>query len=144
MKKYPLPSFLSEFKLTEQQYERWLARKASSLALRDRERFKDNSINKETYKVNIHNSVERSKGFDEYTGEKLEWGLISTYNNVDSIESGIEYKKKFHLLPTVDHVAQNGLGEFRICSWRTNDCKNDLSLTELIAFCKKIIENNAR
>ena len=36
------------------------------------------------------------------------------------------------LLPTVDHVdPESTEADFRICGWRTNDCKNDLTITEL-------------
>jgi hypothetical protein len=38
--------------------------------------------------------------------------------------------------------AGDGLGraDFRICAWRTNGCKNDLSAAELLAFCHRVIE----
>jgi hypothetical protein len=40
----------------------------------------------------------------------------------------------------VDHVG-DGLAspDFRICAWRTNDCRNDLSAEELLAFCHGVI-----
>jgi hypothetical protein len=44
-------------------------------------------------------------------------------------------------LPTVDHV-NDGLGpaDFRICAWRTNDAKNDQSLDEFVALCRRVID----
>lgn len=79
-----------------------------------------------------------SAGMDFYTGEALDWLLISKYNNNESKKGGRQYKAKFSLLPTVDHVNDGlGLPDFKICSWRFNDAKNDLSLQEFIELCKK-------
>ena len=75
-------------------------------------------------------------GLDQYTGEELDWKLMSQYNNDESKELGREYKKRHALLPTVDHVGDGtGPADFKICSWRTNDCKNDLTIEELRDFC---------
>jgi hypothetical protein len=85
-------------------------------------------------------AVLESGGLDTYTGEPLAWELISTYDN-DSSKSGKRaYKKQFALLPTVDHLDE-GLGapSFAICSWRSNDCKNDLDGSELLDFCRKVL-----
>jgi hypothetical protein len=51
-----------------------------------------------------------------------------------------DYKKQYALLPTVDHL-DDGLGEpkFAICGWRTNDCKNDLTIEELAEFCRMFL-----
>ena len=82
-----------------------------------------------------------SEGFDYYTGEQLDWSLISTYDNSQSKQLGRAYKKRFEFLPSVDHV-DDGLGpaNFKICGWRTNDCKNDLSHEELQEFCKLVLK----
>ena len=29
--------------------------------------------------------------------------------------------------------------DFRICSWRTNDCKNDLSAEKILEFCRSVL-----
>ena len=93
------------------------------------------------YKVVIHQAVIESNGFDAYTNEQLDWSLLSQYNNEESKKYRREYKKRFALLPTVDHVGDGlGAADFKICAWRTNDCKNDLSIEELIDFCRKILK----
>ena len=138
-RKYQLPAFLEEIQ-TQESYERWLHRKALAHVRRDRRRGNERATNAE-YKFAIHEAVIESEGFDAYTNEQLHWHLLSQYDNEQSRKHGREYKRDFALLPTADHVG-DGLGEadFKICSWRTNDCKNDLSIEELVAFCRKILE----
>ena len=77
---------------------------------------------------------------DAYTGRPLKWKLIGQYKNKNSKAAKRDYKKKFADLPTVDHVG-DGMGkpEFMICSWRTNDCKNDLTIKELVKFCEQFL-----
>ena len=140
-RKYQRPNFLDEI-ITQEAYEKWLHRKALTHVKRDRNRGNNSAIVEE-YKIAIHNAVIECNGFDSYTNEKLDWTLISTYNNKESKQYGRIYKKKFALLPSVDHV-DDGLGspKFKICSWRTNDAKNDLSLEEFVELCKKVVENS--
>jgi hypothetical protein len=128
-------------------YKRWLQRRATSLARRDRKYLQDQGKNTKTvvvkeYKTAIHDSVCKCQGKDAYTGEALDWTLLSKWNNEDAKKFKRNYKKEFALLPTVDHVDELGIAKFKICAWRTNDAKNDLSLNELIDFCKKIIKKN--
>lgn len=140
-KKYEIPAFLVGT-VAQDQYERWLRRKAVAHVRRDRRRGNPAATNAE-YKVEIHRAVIESEGRDCYTGEQLNWSLISTYENERSKAEGRRYKATFALLPTVDHVA-DGLGpaEFKICSWRTNDAKHDLSLPEFISLCEKVLRHN--
>lgn len=137
-KKYELPDFLLG-RCTQVRYERWLRAKADAHVRRDRKRGNGTAIG-EAYRVAIHAAVVASNGSDCYTGEPLEWESISTYCNEESGMRRREYKRELALLPTVDHVG-DGLGapDFRICAWRTNDCKNDLSADELLAFCRRIV-----
>ena len=104
------------------------------------------SLNKNSsckiYKEAFHKTVIDSKGKDFYTKEELDWSLISTYNNKQSKEGGRNYKKKFALLPTIDHY-DDKYENFVICSWRINDAKNDLSHHEFIELCKKVIKASA-
>ena len=138
-KKYALPSFL-EGRCTQDVYERWLRAKADAHVRRDRKRGNAEAI-REAYRIAIHAAVIESGGNDYYTGEPLEWERISTYSNEESEARRRAYKRELALLPTVDHVG-DGLGapDFRICAWRTNDCKNDLTADELLAFCRRVIE----
>ena len=139
-RKYELPDFLNR-DITQGVYERWLHRKAVAHVRRDRRRGNKAATN-EAYKIAIHKAVTESEGRDFYTGEQLHWRLISQYENEQAKASGRKYKRKFALLPTVDHV-NDGLGppDFQICAWRTNDAKNDLPLDEFIALCQRVIDH---
>jgi hypothetical protein len=90
--------------------------------------------------VALHEAVLRSGGSDEYTGDPLRWDLISTYDNERSRVDRRVYKRGFALLPTVDHVGDGtGAPDFKICSWRVNDAKNDLSYAEFLELCRAVL-----
>lgn len=93
----------------------------------------------------IDRAVHRCAGRDHYTGEDLNWLLLSRYSNAESRALGRTYKAKFALLPSVDHVG-NGRGEadFKICAWRTNDAKNDLPYEEFVALCRSVVLHSDR
>jgi hypothetical protein len=139
-KKYELPTFLSG-KVTQLVYERWLYRKARAHTIRDRRRG-DSSIIGENYRVAIHSAVVESGGLDAYTGEELNWSLISMYDNEKSRIGRRGYKHGFAFLPTVDHAEEASPGAFKICSWRTNGFKGDLEMTELLDLCRAVLEHN--
>lgn len=137
--KYELPPFLDDAVVTRQVYVRWLDRKAKAHARRDRRRW-GGAIRVSCYKQAIHRAVCESNGRDFYTHEELNWSLISKYDNRDSQRLGVKYKKRFALLPTVDHAdPESKQADFRICGWRTNDCKNDLTVEELRTFCETLL-----
>lgn len=143
MRKFERPKFLRGV-LSREAYERWLHRKASAHVRRDRKR--GNGIcTGSGYRAAIHKAVVNSKGRDAYTRERLDWGLVSKYDNKASKSGGRAYKHAFALLPTVDHIG-DGLdsGDFVICSWRTNDAKNDLPLREFLEVCKRVLEANRK
>jgi hypothetical protein len=136
-KKHALPLFL-EGVVTEEVYERWLKRKAVAHVKRDRKRGRVCAVS--SYKEAIHAAVIASNGMDAYTGEQLAWPLISTYDNDDSKDGRHAYKAGFALLPTVDHhQADVHDANFKICAWRTNDAKNDLSLDAFIELCRRVL-----
>ena len=138
MKKYQLPRFL-EGVITQAYYERWLHRKAMAHVRRDRGRGSKDATNEE-YKIAIHRAVEESQGKDAYTDEPLDWALISTYANEESKAQKGQYKKRFALLPSLDHISDGcGATLFKICAWRTNDAKNDLTYQEFVDLCTKVI-----
>jgi len=139
--KYQLPVFLLG-QVTQETYERWLRRKAQAHIKRDRQRGNETAIGEE-YRDAIHAAVVESGGCDAYTGEKLDWSLISRYDNDESKENGRRYKKVFALLPTVDHVGDGTVSaDFKICGWRTNDAKNDLDLTDFLLVCRGVLEHH--
>jgi hypothetical protein len=109
---------------------------------RDRKRFGIDSCTVSGYKAAIHEAVKNGGHRDFYTGEVLDWRLISTYRNAASIEGKSKYKKSLALLPTVDHTLdENGKLKFVICSWRMNDMKNDLSDGELYELCELVLRH---
>lgn len=137
-KKRTLPSFL-ESRVSAPNYKRWLVRKAAAHLKRDRKRGNAQSSGA-AYRDAIHAAVVRSQGKDAYTGEPLDWTLISHYNNEASQAGRHGYKAGFALLPTVDHIeASSRESGFCICAWRTNDAKNDLSRDDFIDLCVRVL-----
>lgn len=136
-RKHALPDFLSGV-VSPDAYEKWLARKAAAHVKRDRKRGHNCFI--AAYKEAIHAAVVHCAGLDAYTGEPLDWSLICTYKNEDSQAGRHAYKAGFALLPTVDHISSDSTeASFKICAWRTNDSKNDLSVDSFIDLCRKVL-----
>jgi hypothetical protein len=142
--KYPLPDFLKD-KCDQKKYSTWLHRKAQAHATRDRKRNRKRDCTVSRYKADIHNAVLSGGDRDFYTNELLDWSLISTFEN-DAARMGRSlYKKKFWLLPTVDHTFdERGEQKFVICSWKINDAKSDLTLEEFHALCETVLRNRDR
>ncbi len=138
--KFAVPEFLKH--LTSQaKYERWLRAKAAAHANRDQKRGLT-GVTAAAYRSAIHQAVLESNGRDAYTGELLDWKLLSQYDNTKSKAGRHGYKKSFGLLPTVDHVeASARTATFRICAWRTNDAKHDLSTQEFIELCARVVQH---
>ena len=137
--KYELPHFL-QGRFEHKDYVTWLRRKAQNLANRDKDRWKQD-VSKAAYMQAIHDAVLRSEGRDAYTHEMLDWSLLRQYDNEESQRRGSSYKRQFALLPTVDHADPGSRQpDFRICGWRTNDWKSDLTLEELRELCQKFLE----
>jgi hypothetical protein len=129
---------------TDVAYKKWLHRKAQAHVSRDKKRWKL-PLSVAEYKKAIHAAVLKSAGRDTYTGDILDWSLISKYDNTKSKQGGTDYKKTFAMLPTVDHAGDvPGDMNFQICSWRTNDAKSDLTLEEFVELCRKVVEHNDR
>ncbi|WP_244117998.1 hypothetical protein [Burkholderia gladioli] len=137
-RKDQLPEFLDGV-VTADVYFRWLARKAAAHVRRDRKRFANGAMGA-AYRKAIHDAVMASGGRDDYTGEKLDWRLISKYANAEAQTGRHHYKAGFALLPTVDHVeASLSFVSFKICAWRTNDAKNDLSVDAFLLLCERVL-----
>ena len=140
---YEIPDFVKESGVSQKAYKTWLDHKARAHEKRDSKRRPEKDISIEDYKKAIHEAVMLSGGIDAYTKERLAWDLISKYENTEAANQGLVYFKKFELLPTVDHEDSSARSaSFKICGWRTNDCKSHLTLSELKEFCKKILDNN--
>lgn len=142
-RKYELPAFLAGI-ISQEPYSLWLKNRATAHVRRDRKRGNPTAMISD-YKEAIHRAVDETKDQDCYTGERLDWSLISTYDNQESKTGGRRYKAKFALLPTVDHVNDGtGPADFRICGWRTNNAKHDLKLCEFLELCEKVLHYNKR
>jgi hypothetical protein len=138
-KVYPVPSILG---IPQETYVRWLRRKAAAHVKRDRLRC-DYEIMGEEYRQLIHAAVVNHGARDFYTGENLNWTLVSTYSNDEAKLGRAVYKSSFALLPTVDHImGDNERYDFVICSWRTNDAKADLPYSEFLALCRRVVEHS--
>lgn len=136
--KYEMPAFLpSEIK--QPKYQKWLHGRAVAHCRRDKKRG-NTTATTEAYKIAIHDAVTRCGGHDHYTGELLEWSLLGQYRNAESKAQKRRFKSKFALLPSVDHVG-DGLSEadFKICAWRTNDAKSDLTHDQFVALCRLVV-----
>lgn len=121
-------------------YSRWLHRKATAHARRDRKR--DMACTIARYKAEIHAAVCSSGHLDFYTGEPLDWSLVSTYDNESSREGRTRYKQALALLPTVDHtVDELGRPKFVICSWYVNAAKSDLTLEKFYELCERVLKH---
>jgi hypothetical protein len=134
---YPLPKYLMG-RCTPSMYIKWLNNKADTLLKRDKKREKPYAAaaTVRQYKGKIHRAVMQSNGCDPYTGDALAWELIGTWDTSSRQPDG--YKKKFGIMPTVDHVDPAAL-EFEICSWLTNDAKSDLNPDDFIKLCKRVV-----
>lgn len=137
-KKFGLPDFLSGV-LTEDRYKKWLYRKAAAHLRRDKNAGNTHATGA-MYRELIHQAVCESKGLDAYTGETLDWSLISRFNNEAAELHGRKYKHGFAMLPTVDHVSnRRDKASFLICSWKTNDAKSDLDYEDFVELCAKVL-----
>lgn len=138
---YPVPDCIKG-QCEQKKYSRWLHRKANAHVKRDRKRFGKDDCTVSNYKAAIHAAVCAGGERDYYTGEVLDWHLVSTYNNDASKEGKMKYKSEFALLPTVDHTFdEHGQQKFVICSWRVNDAKSDLTESEFYDLCARVIKH---
>jgi hypothetical protein len=137
--RYPVPDSIKQH-CDQVKYSRWLHRKAATHARRDRKRDLDCTIAR--YKGEIHAAVCSSGHLDFYTGETLDWSLVSTYDNESSKSGRTKYKKTLALLPTIDHtVDEAGRPKFVICAWYVNDAKSDLGIDEFYRLCERVLKH---
>jgi hypothetical protein len=138
-RKHTMPPFLDGV-VPPDKYESWLTRKASAHVKRDRKRNRSASVS--LYKEAIHAAVLVSQGLDAYTGEQLDWTRIGTYDNEASKLGRHGYKSEHALLPTVDHVDSSATeASFKICAWRTNAAKNDLTVPAFLEVCAQVLRH---
>ena len=123
-------------------FSKWVMKKGYSLYQRDRKRAKvEFKYTYTDYHSKICDAIQNipNAGEDCYTGEKLAWDLIGQYDNSKAKQGGKKYKRKFALMPTLDHINAEAKPEFVICSWRMNDAKNDLSEFAFTKLCIRFL-----
>lgn len=133
-RKYPIPAFLSAKGISQEAFGRWLDKVTVAHLVRDRKRIKEQIV-PAIYRRAIYHAVIERPGRDYYTGEELDWTLLQHFAGKRIPER--EEKK----VPTVDHENISATEPvFRICSMRTNKCKSDYEVAELVEFAKALIE----
>ena len=91
------------------------------------------------YKKGIYTAAMNAGLFDPYTGERMAWEKIKTWDSTKGKDWPDDLIKSFYLMPTVDHVDPSAsVLEFQICSWRINECKSGLTPQEFIEVCRKV------
>jgi hypothetical protein len=140
-RKYHLPGFLVG-RIPESLYDSWLNERANTLRQRDLKRKKSYALvtTKGMYKEKIHAAVLDAGKYDPFTGDLLEWELISSWDSNKAKAGRDEYKNKFLLMPTVDHRDPKAdTLEFEIVSWLVNDCKSGLDPDQFVDLCGRIV-----
>ncbi|MDC2985002.1 hypothetical protein OAZ80_01610 [bacterium] len=122
---------------SDEEYRKMLRRKAMAVTRRDKRRDGKYSV-KEAIEA-IHQAFHRCNGFDPYDGSKLNPKLLGEYKNEDAKAEGAAHKRRFAMLPTVDHVTARPVADFEIVSWQTNDAKGDMPPEEFIAYCRRVV-----
>ena len=135
-------------KIKPKKFNAWVVKKAASLWKRDKsklskiddtKKFNDGEKRVE-YRDAIYEAIAAMKvNKCPYTGDELEWDKIGTWKNDDAKAEGKDYKKKFALMPTIDHKNAEPKPDFVICSWIANDTKNDLTQEDFIKLCKSVL-----
>ena len=123
---------------SDKEYSELIRKKAVAVTRRDKRRGGEYSV-KEAIEA-IHQAFDRCNGFDPYDGSKLDPELLGEYRNEDAKAQGAAHKRRFAMLPTVDHVKAEPVADFEIVSWQTNDAKGDMPPEEFIAYCRRVVQ----
>ena len=137
---FPTPTFFIESdKNIGENYTNWLTKRSKSLMRHDRK--KGNTVHPiGHYRQALHTAMIRSQGFDEYSGEPINWSLAFTNRNG---KVGAKSRRKFSDAPSVDHITGGGLG-VAICRDDTNTAKGCMTPADLHAFCKAVASRPPR
>ncbi len=137
---YPLPPFLKGV-VSQRGYCMWLMNKGENLRRRDIKLNRPYSkVNSETvYNQKVHQAVLDGGEFDPFTGEKLNWGLVSKERNMETESYTNDYLNTYALYPVVDHTNPEEF-EFEICSLISNECKSSLTPDEFVDFCQRVVD----
>ena len=133
--KYPVPQHISDLGISQESFGRWLDRVTNAHLIRDRKHTGEKIV-PAVYREAIYRAVADGSDRDYYTGEQLDWKLLRYFSKGDG--KGRDQR----LVPTVDHEGLSTKAPvFRICSLRSNKCKSDCTVQELLAFCEAFIKH---
>ena len=125
-------------KQNDKDYSELIRKKAVAVTRRDKKRDGKYRV-KEAIEA-IHQAFHRCNGLDPYDGSKLDPELLGEYKNDKAKAQGAAYKRRFAMLPTIDHVKAEPIPDFQIVSWQTNDAKGDMTPEEFIAYCRRVAD----
>ena len=124
--------------LSDGKYSDLIRKKAEAVTRRDKRRGGKYSV-KEAIEA-IHQAFHRCNGSDPFDSSKLNPKLLGEYKNEDAKAEGAAHKRRFAMLPTVNHVKAEPEPDFKIVSWQTNDAKGDMPPEEFIAYCRRVAQ----
>ena len=124
--------------LSDEDYSDLIRKKAVAVTRRDKRRGGEYTVKQAIEAIN--QAFHRCNGFDPYDGSKLNPKQLGEYKNEDAKAEGAANKRRFAMLPTVDHVKAEPEPDFEIVSWQTNDAKGDMPPEEFIAYCRRVVQ----
>jgi hypothetical protein len=142
---YFLPSYLTGI-CTESQFRKWFFDRAYHLHARDVRQGRPYAVpgDRLSYKKGIYTAAINAGLLDPYTGERMAWEKINTWDSTKGKDWPDNLIKSFYLMPTVDHVDPSAsVLEFQICSWRINECKSGLTPQEFIEVCRRVAKKSS-
>ena len=125
-------------------YIKWLNKRARQLHDRDLAQGRPYGIagSRASYKAAIHAAVIATGLWDPYTGDRMKWELIGTWDT-SNVPDNVYLDKGYYLMPTVDHVDPwADVLHLQVCTWRTNCCKGGLTPDEFVRVCRRVVERN--
>lgn len=133
-KKYLIPLHLSKSGISQEDFGRWLDRVTAAHVRRDRKR-SNKKIVPERYRLAIFRAICDGGDRDYYTGEALDWCSLQYFSKTSQGRAD-------EVVPTLDHDGLNPESPvFRICSLRTNKCKSDYTVEQLLKFCRLFVKH---
>ena len=124
--------------VSDGKYSELIQRKAVAVTRRDKRRDGKYTVKQAIEAIN--QAFHRCNGFDPYDGSNLNPELLGEYKNDEAKAQRAAYKRRFAMLPTVDHVKAEPVADFEIVSWQTNDAKGDMPPEEFIAYCRRVFQ----
>jgi len=138
---YSLPPFLDNI-ITARDYNIIVYRRASETQERDRHRRIAIALatHVRAYSDSMNSAVCKNGRIDPYTGDTLDWTLARQWDNKAEKNQGMDFKRRFALMPTFSHLDLygNAIG-FEVCSWKITTCKSSLTGVQFVDLCEKVV-----